>query len=97
MSFHTERPKTTEEMISSLLEQRKSQETNRKVILENAKMAKLEKQNQAVLEATAIKTAHEDSIKDELERGRKARTRELCVRESTIGTGKTDDYEQSII
>ena len=84
MSFQTERPKSTAQMIAELKESKLERTSNRKALLENFNAKKLSDERQSVLEATqaeveekALKNEHIESIRDR-------RREERAVKESSL-------------
>ena len=84
MSFQTERPKSTAEMIAELKESKLERKSNRKALLENYNAKKLSDDRQSVLEATQAETEEKALTEEHIESIRDRRREERAVKEASL-------------
>ena len=84
MSFQTERPKSTAEMIAELRKLKLERKTNRKALLENFNEKKISDERQSVLEGTQAEVEEEALKNEHLESIRDRRRKERAVKESSL-------------
>lgn len=84
MSFQTERPKSTAQMIAELKESKLERTSNRKALLENFNAKKLSDERQSVLEATQAEVEEKCAKNEHIESIRNRRREERAVKESSL-------------
>lgn len=85
MSFHTQRPKSTDEMIQALLNKKNTRMQNLKALSENASIEKKAMGAQSVLESTHVQQQQETAVQERLNQIRQRRSRQIAAQNSTVG------------
>lgn len=86
MSFQTERPKSTTEMIAELKESKLERKSNRKALLESYNSKKASTERQSLLEATQAEVEEKALKNEHIESIRERRREQKAIKESALNS-----------
>lgn len=85
MSFHTERPMSTEAAIAAIQSRQTQRAANQRALFENLRNEKTEAQNQVALESIQVQTEQDAKSEASLDERKKKVAVQRAVKEATVG------------